>query len=209
MRTRILLVALAVAVPTFAQSNYFAEAGVGYAGLSGARFPTGQILPLADVDADDGAWAPYLAAGYDFSERFALRASYTYLDGADATVTYRGNEGSTQYFLTNRYEGRGHLLSLAPEFKWRVTPAVVFSVAPELNWLYLRESIATDTNMPHILVMADRVRSEEDLSLGGTASLQWAWSPAWTLAVRYRFVDLDPSWNRKAHVLSGGVIWRF
>lgn len=204
------LLTLAVAAPVVAQPRFYAEAGVSYLAVEGTTSPDVHIsLPLLARDHDKTAWSPFIAAGWNLSDHFGLRTAYRYVDGLNVQEAFAIQDGTGTYHLTTRYSDDLHVVTLAPEFRWRAGHAAVITLSPELNWVHLRESVHTWTNAPAVDPAPPRTRSDEDFSLGGSAAVVWALTARWSLPLRYSYLDLDPSWNRRAHAVSAGLAWQF
>ncbi|ACB75773.1 hypothetical protein [Opitutus terrae] len=209
MRRFICFFVLAAACRLTAMPGPYVEAGVSYVRLSKADLPASSSFALTEVRHDRSAWSPFLAAGWDFSDRVGIRTSYRSVAGVDASTSYNIVDTTGSYYLRNRYSDDLHVITVAPEFTFRATPSLMLGVSPELNWVYARQTTRTDSNAPMILVLPYHTDSDSGLSLGGSAAMNWAWSPPWSVSLRYSWIDLDPSWNRRAHALSGAVAWRW
>lgn len=204
-------VSLLSAAALRAETNFRAEAGVSYFALHGARFEN-QPAPLA-LDQDGGRWAPFVAGSYAFTERVGVRLSYHYVHNLSATAEYGYPPGPgdvhPQVVTWGHYDDDIHLVTLAPQLKWAFNDRVSATVAPGLNWVASRGTVGYSTLNPAVTLPARRGRNESGLTLGAAAGLAWAVGEQGTFSLSYQWVDLDPSWNREAHVFSGGLGWQF
>lgn len=157
--------------------------------------------------------APYLAGSIPFSERFGLRFSYHYLNDVHTTAEFGSPPGlppsPLPIVVWGHFRDDVHLLSLMPGFKWRFNGALTVEIAPQLNWVASEGTISYSTNSALILLQAQRDRDDEDFTWGGSARLRWAFGPRSTLSVAYQYIDLTPSFQRRAHVVSTGLEWSF
>jgi opacity protein-like surface antigen len=192
-----------------AQSKFYAEAGVSYFDLQGATFADSAASNVTAVGVDDSAWAPFIAAGYSFSEHIGLRFTYQYVNDVRSEVNRTYAAGSGSYVVNARYSDDLHVLALAPEFKWIISPKLTLSLSPELNWVAMREDMRLHTDAPSITVVPRSSRSEEEFTFGASAGLAWAINERSALTLAYKYVDLKPSWDRTANVVSAGLRWKF
>jgi opacity protein-like surface antigen len=203
-----LLCALSAAAAN-AQSKLYVEAGVSYFDLQGATFADNTASNVAVVGVDDSAWAPIVAAGYSFTEHIGLRFSYQYVSDIRSAVDRTYPAGEDSYVVNSLYSDDLHILALAPEFKWILTPKLSFSLSPELNWIAMREDMRSHTDAPSITVIPQTSRTEEEFTFGASAGVSWALDERSALTLAYKYVDLKPSWDRTANVVSAGLRWKF
>lgn len=210
MTTRLLLLPLLMlgGTPFLAKAQpktpkFHVEAGASLLLLSDAKL--GSSLGPTTVREDDTAWAPFIAAGYSFSERWGVRLSYHYVDGVKAAIDTTLTAGSESYLIASRLSDDLHVVTLGPEFRWPLTPTLMLSASPTVNWITVRAETVTTTNAPHILVVPRTLWTHDDLTLGGGLGLAWRISEAWTGSLRYSYMDLKPSRDRSAHAFSLGL----
>ncbi len=208
--------ALLLAAPVLAaEAKVEADVGVSYFGLRGARF---EAHP-APFFVDEGSKAaPFVAAGYAFSERFAVRASYHYLHDVKATAGYGHPPGVPGQVVLpvvvyGHYEDDVHLVGLAPELRWAPARKVVITVAPVLNWVasrgVARYSFVRTDPLALVAPIPDQRHDEAGFTFGGTIGAAWTIGERSALLLSYRYTDLDPSWDREAHILSGALRLKF
>ena len=221
------LCALLLGTSAFAESKFYTEAGVAYVALRGANYETGiepslalaNTVPGAPVPQsiftvlgeDKSTWAPFISAGYTFSERVGVRLAYHFVGNLSASVKSTLLVGGDVVLgdVSLRFNDEVHVLSLAPEFKWPVTGGLRLTVSPELNWVASRGEVLATTLNPVINVLPRGIRNKQALTLGASVGAIWALSDQCDLAVGYKYSDLKPSWGRAAHMVSGSLRWRF
>lgn len=208
LKTCILALA-AGATAVVAQPKFHVEAGASYLALREANFASNPSYPVAVVRNDRSAWAPYLAGGFSLTDWLGLRLSYHYVDGIESEVNRTFPGDPSAYVINHRYSEDIHLLGLAPEFKWQASSALTLFVSPELNWVVVREDARAWTNAPAVTIIPRTTRTEKDFTFGASAGGTWALSESWAVTLAYKYVDLNPSWDRRAHVISGGLRWSF
>lgn len=206
----LLLLSVFLALRASATPGAQAEIGASYfalrhSGLEGAA-------NVLSVD-EPGKFAPFLAARYGFNDRFALRLSWHFLKNVRATATSGAPAGTPPsvppFVVWTHMHDDIHVLSAAPEIAWRVSPKVTFALAPQLNWVASRGTVSYSTLHPLILLPAPQARRDDGFALGGNARLLRSLGGRAALSVGYQFLNLDPSFGRQAHVISGGLQWRF
>jgi hypothetical protein len=194
----------AATVESSSSAPYFVEAGASYFLLDGADFGTSEASRTV-VREDDAAWAPFIAVGRAFGDRWALRLSYHYLDGLSSAVDRTYTAGQESYLIWTRHSDDIHLLTLAPEFRLRLASGVRVSVSPAVNWVSARLHMQSHTNAPHIQIVPRALWTETGFTLGAGAAVTWSISDHWSTSLRYSYVDLDPARERRAHALSAGL----
>jgi opacity protein-like surface antigen len=204
-----LFCALSAFTAAYAQSKFYAEGGVSYFDLRGASFADSAASKVTAVHVDDSAWAPFIAAGYSFSEHIGLRLSYQYVSDVRSEVDRTYTAGSGSYVVNARYSDDLHVVALAPEFKWTISPKLTLSLSPELNWIAMREDMRLHTDAPSITVVPRSSRTEDEFTFGASAGVSWAINERSALTLAYKYVDLKPSWDRTANVVSAGLRWNF
>jgi hypothetical protein len=215
---------------TFADSNFYTEAGVSYAALHGASYgsaasgfdptlslsnivagapaPTSTLTVLSE---DKSQWAPFVAAGYTFTDRIGLRLSYQYIGSlsarAKSTIIVGGDAVLGE--VSFRFNDKVHVVSLAPVFTWPLASKLTLTFSPEVNWIASRGEILASTDSPQINIAPRQVRNEQDVSVGASVGARWFLTEKCDLILGYKYTDLKPSWGRQAHLFSGGLHWRF
>jgi hypothetical protein len=190
-----------------AASPLQAEAGVSYFVLRHTRFESGATA--FRVDEPHNA-APFVALTRDVSDTWDVKLSYRYLNNVRTTVQFGSPPGSMlPVVVWGHYDDDVHMLTAAPEFKWRVASQLTFAIAPEVNWVASRGVVSYSTNNATVLLVGPRRRNDDGFTLGASARWLWTTGSRWAMMLGYEYVDLDPSFDREAHVFSGGVQWRF
>lgn len=179
------------------------EAGASLLLLNDARLSSS--LGSTVVREDDSAWAPFLAAGYAFSERWGLRLSYHYVDGVKAAMDTTLVAGTESYLIATRLSDDIHIVSFGPEWRWPLSPALVLSASPTVSWVTVRAETLTTSDAPHIMIVPRTLWTHDDLTLGGGLGVAWQLSAAWAASLRYSYLDLEPSSDRSAHAISLGL----
>lgn len=188
--------------------GFQAEAGVSYFIFDDAQYDNRAPAPTS-VDESDRA-APFVAATYAFTPQFGLRLSYQFVNNAEATAEYSQPPGSLLPIVVwGNYRDDIHVVGLAPEFSFGLTQSISLALAPKLNWVASRGRIAYMTNNPTVQLVGPMRRNDDGFTLGASVRLTWAVGQRTSVNLGYEYVDLDPSFDRKAHVLSAGVAWRF
>ena len=197
-------------LPAAAARAITLEAGTSYFLLRHERFEVSPA-PLS-VDQSDRI-APFVGLRTALSDRFGLRASYQFVNNVRATAQFGYPPGDPSsplpIIVWGHYDDDVHVLSLAPEFTWPVAPRLNVALSPQLNWVRSRGLVRYSTDNALILLQAPRERNEDGFTWGGAARLEWAFSAKSGLFASYQFVDLEPSFERQAHVISAGVTWKF
>lgn len=211
----------------FAESKFYTDAGVSYTLLKGATYTSGlqpsyalaSLVPGAPVptsifallNEDKSQWAPFIAAGYAFSDRVGVRISYHYLGrltaNSKSTLLVGGDVVLGDVSL--RFNDTVHLFSLSPEFSFPVLGKLTLTFSPELNWVASRGEVLASTLNPVINVLPSRVRNEQGFSFGASVGARWSLTEQCDFTVGYKYTDLKPSWGRQAHLLSGGLHFKF
>jgi hypothetical protein len=205
-----LLISALVAASAIGAPTFHAEGGASYFVIRDAR-----LEPAPDPLAVDEPRkvAPFVGVTYDMTDQIAFRFSYHYLSDVRTTVVFGSPPGSPPsplpIIIWGHYEDDVHLVTVAPEFKWRIGPTVTFSIAPQVNWVASRGVVSYSTTNPLVLLLAPRERDDEGLTLGGSARIRWALGSRAAISLGYQYVDLDPSFGRKAHAFTGGLQWSF
>lgn len=202
---------LLLATAASAATRWSAEAGVSWFMVRGFDLGT-EPGPLAVRETDRAA--PFVAGRYAFTDRFGVKLAYDYVANADATAEYgyppgQGGDVHTPVAIWGRYDIDLHVVSLAPEFTWPVNARLSVTLAPAVNWVASRAWVAYDTTLPNVLLVAAHAENDDGFTLGANVGISWALSERAALTASYRYVDLNPSWHREAHVVSGGLRWTF
>lgn len=196
---------LAVAAP-----GYQVEAGATLFTFESGQFEPG---PTPLVTDDPPEVAPYVAMTYGFTDQFGLRLAYHYLNDVRATVEFGSPPGfppsPLPVVVWGHYRDDVHVVSLAPEFSWSLSRAFTVTLGPQLNWVASRGTISYSTNALALTLLAPRPQRDEGFTAGGTARLNWSIGARTAITVGYHYLDLDPSFDRKAHAFSGGLQWKF
>lgn len=204
------LIPLLVAAPVIASAQWTAEAGAGYFRPENAHLESSPTPLTLD---EPSRLAPYVAATYGFTPRFGLRMSYQFVNNARATAQFGSPPGSQPPVLPivvwGHYHDDIHVVSAAPEFTWPLAPQLTIGIAPQLNWVASRGRVSYSTDYPLILLVAPRDRNEDGLTLGGSVRVRWALGPRASAVAGYQYIDIEPSFDRTAHVFSGGLQWKF
>lgn len=173
--------------------------------------PEAAPAPLAQEQP--GKWAPFLAAHIPLTDRFGLRFACDYLDDARTTATYGSPPGHPPsplaVVVTGHYRDDVQIFSVAPEWRWQPSPDFGLALAPQLNWVVSRGIVGYSSTDALILLIAPQPRREQAFTAGAGARVDWAIGARGALSLGYRYVDLAPSFERKAHALSAGVTWKF
>lgn len=207
------LVALGALLTTAAaaQTTFYAEAGVSYLALRDARFETAPD-PLRTSGGKSEA-APFIAGGVSFTERFGLRLSYHYVDQINASAQFpsppAGGPITTPVVVWGYYQDEVHLVGLAPEFRWAAGPKLRFTIAPVLNWVASRGEVWYAAANAAVLPGPSRRPSDEDFTFGGSLGLEWSLTEHAAISLSYQYADLQPSFDREAHLISGALRWNF
>ena len=228
-------IALVFSTVAFAESKFYAEAGVSYVALSGASYQDGSGLTVASSiktasgvgynnlnaimnlkNEDRSTMAPFLAVGYSFSDWLGMRLSYQYIGHLTAQT-----ETDTSFIPTaiyppgvyvttfaTHYKDDVHLLSLAPEIKWPVTDKLKLMFSPQLNWVLDRSEVQESVTTYQTFV-SNTAQTRQKLSLGALVGAMWSCSKRCDLTASYQYADLNPSHGRQANIFSGAVRWRF
>ena len=225
--TRLLLLPLLLCSTVLADAKFYAEAGVGYASVRGARFQSeafidssvillvpGTVPPTAtitSVSQDRSAASPFLALGYSLSERWSLRLSYRYLGDLSARVDYRVIVGGDTFVgtYTTKFNDDVHIVSLAPEFTWPVASHLSLTISPELNWVVNDSELLSTTQSSSVIITPRLTRHESKFTFGASAACVWDWTETSSVVLRYQYADLKSSREREAHLVTGAVRWRF
>jgi hypothetical protein len=197
--------------PLFAAPAFHAEAGASAFFLRQHGPLEPGPAPLS-VDCPTKV-GPFLAGTVAFSDRFGLRLSYHRLDDVGTTAKFGGPPGlppsPLPVVVWGHYRDDVHLFSLRPEFKWRLGRALSAGLGPQLNWVESEGVISYSTDSALILLMAPRERDDDGFTLGGAARLDWTPGTRSSLSLTYQYIELGPSFHRRAHVLSAGIEWKF
>lgn len=155
--------------------------------------------------------APFIAATYAFNDRFGLRLAYHYLDDVHTSAEFGHIPGEVvpQVVVWGHFRDDVHVLSLAPEFNGSLAPRLKFAIAPQVNWVASRGVVSYSTNDPLVLLIGPRDRDDDGFTFGGSARVIWSLGERAAVSLGYQYIDLDPSFDRTAHVLSGGLLWGF
>jgi hypothetical protein len=187
------------------------EAGASYFDLRDARFEPAPA-PLQVLQSEHKV-VPFIAATHAFNESFALRFSYQYLHDLTASAEFGSPPGDPPSPLAvvvwGRYQDDVHVVSAAPEFRWSLRPRLNLSLAPQLNWVASRGTVAHSSTNALILLRAPYRRNDDGFTLGGSLRLAWSFRAHSALSLGYQYLDLEPSFDRKAHVYSAGWSWQF
>lgn len=203
----IVFLAVFAAVPAFG-AGFQAEAGVSYFNFIDGQYERNPPLALSKDEPNRAA--PFVAVSHAFTPRLALRLSYQFVNNARATIEHGSPPGSMLPIVVfGHYRDDIHVVGLAPEFNFNLTPRFSFALAPKLNWVASRGMVAYSTTDPLILLVGPQSRSEHGFTAGGAARVQWSLGPRAAVTAGYEYSDLDPSFERKAHIFSAGLAWRF
>ena len=193
--------------PTIASPAIQAEAGASYFVLRDTRSDSSTNVLSVD---EPTKVAPFVAATYDFTERVGLRLSYHFLNNVQTTAQHGSPPGSPiQVIVWGHYRDDIHLFTAAPEFKFPLSPKLSLALSPQLNWVASRGVVSFSTTDPTVLLVGPRERDEEGITWGGSVRALWAIDSRFSISVGYQYSDLDPSFDRQAHIFSGGLLWKF
>jgi hypothetical protein len=186
------------------------EAGPSYFFFEGAR-PEVAPDPLQFDAPDKGGF--FVAATYAFTERIGARVAYHQVNNTRIAAQYGSPPGSPPSPLTvvvwGHYRDDIHLITAGPEFKWRPYPRLLLAAGPQVNWIASRGTASYGSETALILFAGPRARNDEGFTWGGAARVAWAVGARTAITAGYQFVDLEPSFHRRAQVMSAGVSWRF
>ena len=203
MKLRLFTLAFLLATPWVSRADISIDAGISYFDFRQGRIESNSTVLAVD---DPGKVAPFVAATFGFSKRFGLRASYHYITDVKSVVKYGSMPGSgpitTPVIVYGHYEDDIHLFSFSPEFKWSPSPTLTLAAGPQLNWVASRGRVAYSSTDPTVLLMAPHRKNDDGFTLGGPARAIWSVSAKTALSLGYQYLDLDPSFNRRSHVLS-------
>jgi hypothetical protein len=204
------LVGIIFALPAAAAQGITLEAGMSYFMLRHEQLEFSPA-PLT-VDQPDRL-APFVGLRTALTDRFGLRASYQFVNNVRATAQFGyppGNPSSPLPIIVwGHYDDDLHIFSLAPEITWLVAPRLNVALSPQLNWVKSRGLVRYSTDNALILLQAPRERSDDGFTWGGAARFDWAFSAKSGLFATYQLIDLEPSFERQAHVISAGMSWKF
>ncbi len=212
MNKYILSILLVLATGAKAQSLQF-EAGLSYVHVTDADYRTSPA-PFS-VTEDQSAWAPYVGVRTELSSKIALRVAYQAIPELEATANYlyppfRPGEVVTLIARPQRvqYRDKIHIVTFGPQFLFQVRPSLLFIVSPEASWVHSRGTVqfSYPDNLSGGGIFS---RKDQKVTLGGSASLNYAFNSHWSTELGYRLVDVDPSLDRKLHLFSGGLLFKF
>jgi hypothetical protein len=228
-------IALVFSTVAFAESKFYAEAGVSYVALSGASYQdrsgltvTSSTKTASEVNGDNmnaimnlknedrSTMAPFLAVGYSFSDWLGMRLSYQYIGHLTAQTESETSlipnaiypPGALANTFATHYNDDVHLLSLAPEIKWPVTDKLKLMFSPQLNWVLDRSEVQESAAF-YPARFSSTAQTRQKLSLGALVGAMWSCSKRCDLTASYQYADLNPSRGRQANIFSGAVRWRF
>lgn len=188
--------------------DFSAEAGASYVRPRSFEAESTNVFGRQDRSR----WAPYIAGRYVWNDWLGARLSYRHISDFRATIEYgippAGGVGP-QVIVWGHYRDDVHQVSLAPEITFHPYAGLVLVVSPVVNWVSSRGDVSYSTNNPAVTLLAMRDRNDTGFTLGGSVQLRYALSARAAVTVGYEYVDLAPSFGRKAHVFSGGVQWTF
>jgi|GEM_PF-2490359 len=193
------------------QNGFYAEVGASYLSLHGARFERSPA-PLQTMGGK-ARTAPFITAGYRVDSGLGVRLSYHAIGDIEAVAKFGSPPDpkepvNTPVVVWGYYEDEVHLVTLAPEFSWP-RGKLTFSVAPEVNWVSSRGHAAYTMEDPTIAAIPPRRHSENGFTLGGAVGVSYAIGERTSVSLTYHYTDLDPSFDRQAHVISAGLKWAF
>lgn len=198
------------ALPAAAAPGFSLEGGASYFMLRHERLESSPA-PFT-VDQPDRL-APFVGLRTALTDRFGLRASYQFVNNVRATAQFSYRLGDppspVPTIVWGHYEDDVHVFSLAPEFTWPLAPRLNFALSPQFNWVKSRGLVRYSTDNALILLQAPRERNEDGTTWGGAARFDWAFGAKSGLFASYQFVDLEPSFERQARVVSAGMTWKF
>ncbi len=206
-----LLGGMVAATAVAQQAGFYAEIGASYLSLHGERF---ERSPEAlETRGGKARTAPFITAGYRVDDGLSVRLSYHAIGDIEASAKFASPPDpdepvNTPVVVWGRYEDEVHLVTLAPEFSWP-RGKLTFTVAPEVNWVSSRGRATYTMEDPTIAAIPPRRHSENGFTLGGAVGISYALAERTSVSLTYHYTDLDPSFDRQAHVLSGGVRWAF
>ncbi len=206
-----LLSGVAAATAAAQPVGFYAELGASYLSLHGERFERSPE-PLQTLGGK-AKTAPFVTAGYRLDEGLSVRLSYHAIGDIEAAAKFgsppnQGGPVNTPVVVWGRYEDEVHLLTLAPEFSWP-RGKWTFRLAPEVNWVSSRGRASYTMSDPTIAAIPPRTHSENGFTLGGALAVSYAIAERTSVSLTYHYTDLDPSFDREAHVFSAGVRWGF
>lgn len=206
-----LLGGLIVATAAAQQNGFYAEVGASYLSLHGERF---ERSPASSQTLGGKArTAPFITAGYRVDGGLGVRLSYHAIGDIEAAAKFgsppsQDGPVTTPVVVWGHYEDEVHLVTLAPEFSWP-RGKLTFSLAPEVNWVSSRGRVTYTMEDPTITAIPPRRHSENGFTLGGSIGVSYAIAERTSVSLTYHYTDLDPSFDRQAHVFSAGVKWAF
>ncbi len=194
-----------------ADAGFYAEVGASYFSLHHARFERSPE-PL-QVRGGKARTAPFVSAGYSSGNLLGLRVTYHAIGDIESVAQFgsppgQGQPVTTPVVVWGHYEDEVHLVTVAPEFTLRAG-RVKIHFAPEVNWVSSRGLATYSSSDPTVSLVQPQRRSEDGFTLGGALGVEYPVTERAAVSLTYHYTDLDPSFGRQAHVLSGGFKWAF
>jgi hypothetical protein len=215
-----LFLTLLAGATALADAKFYAEAGASHFALRGARFGSSPLErfggQLLTASSRQSRTAPLVAAGCSFGDFYGLRLSYQFIDDLSGTVEYGAPSGTvprTAVYTRGYFRDEVHLLGIAPELKLPVNRIIKLTFSPTLNWVASRGEInhvyVDVVSIAPLEPFPTRKQRKEAFTFGGSMGLTWSVAKHAALSVAYHYADLDPSFERTAHIVSGGLRWNF
>jgi len=204
------VISLLLVLTTGAKAQSFqVETGLTYVHPTGGHF---QFLFPYTFKEVGNAWAPYVGVRTSLSPMIALRLAYQATAKLEATATLvpplPGEIRPTIFTPpVYRFTDKIDVVTFGPQFHFKLAPSLNLIISPEANWVNDRGTaryIFENSLVPH-----GYSYSKSKVTPGGSVSLNYAIDAHWSLESSYRLVDADPSWNRKLHLFSGGLLYKF
>lgn len=208
MKKYIISLVLVLATGANAQSFQF-ETGLSYVHPTGGHFRF--IFPYTFKE-DGNVWAPYVGLRTWLSSMIALRLAYQATATLEATATLvplRPGEVRPAVLTPSVYRTRDKIdvVTFGPQFYFKLAPSLRLVLSPEASWVNDRGT--AQYTYPNNSGSGTYSYSKNKVTFGGSVSLNYAIDAHWSIESGYRLVDADPSWNRKLHLFSGGMLYKF
>ncbi len=211
--SRFLTAIVAAASATGASgAGFHIEAGAGVAVYGGGDY---SLVPDQSADRsadskDDAGGVVFLAGGYRFNDVFGLKLTYQSFERATTTfvdeVVIAENDVPT---IVSAFTDQVQVLTFGPELRWQAAPRFALVLSPELSVVFSDAELRTFTDSPVVQVIPTIPHSDDDVTFGVSVAGELRLSERLLLSARYRHVDMDVSWDRRADVFSLGLKMEF
>lgn len=208
MKKYIISLLLVLATGASAQS-FQVETGLSYVYPTGGQFR--DFFPYT-LKEDGNVWTPYVGVRTWVSSTVALRLTYQATTTVEATASLvppQPGEVRPDIFTPPifRLKDKIDVVTFGPQLHLKLAPALRLILSPEASWVDNRGTARS--TYPTTLGGTRFSYSKSKVTLAGSVSLNYTIDPHWSIESSYRLVDADPSWNRKLHLFSGGLLYKF